>query len=74
MLSDRHASIGDMIVYTRRGTPHVGIVTETLMVGGTPSVLIKWCGDIPRAYDTKYGYATVNIHNNFTEFEVIKAK
>ena len=74
MLSDRHATIGDMIIYRRRETTHIGIVTESLKVGGTPSVLISWCGDMPRAYDTRYGYAVVNIHNNYTDFEVIKAK
>ena len=74
MRGDRWTSIGDMIIYRRRETTHIGIVTESLVVGGTPSVLISWCGDVPRAYNEEYGYATVNIHNMHTEFEVIKAK
>ena len=75
MRNDRSVSIGDMIIYRRRRSrPYVGIVTESLMVGGTPSVRIGWCGDVPRAYNEEYGYATVNIHNMHTEFEVVKAK
>jgi hypothetical protein len=75
MGSSRWAQIGDMIIHKDRDDHEkcVGIVTRLGKRGGSPSVFIEWSTRPPWYYNPEYGYAAVNIHNCFNEFEIIKA-
>ena len=74
-MGDRWPQVGDMIIHKDRDSHEkcIGIVTS---IGGnrTNGVFIEWSTDAPYNYNSAYGYAAVNIHNCYDEFEIVKAK
>ena len=83
----RHPEVGDLIIKrptsrgwaTERqiaareaGMRHVGIVHEVDECGGR--CFITWCGEAPPAYHPTMGYLCTNIHNCWSEFELVKAR
>ncbi len=75
MSNNRWPTVGDLLVEKSNGETHQGLVTriEGGPGFGTSRVYIKWANKIPYSYRQDYGYSAVNIHNDFSSFELVKA-
>ena len=73
---NRNITVGDMIFEkeSRSTKPKwIGIVYNIkLDKYGHGKAFLKWTPEDPPQYDRQYGYACINIHNLFSQFDVIK--
>ena len=70
----RHPQLGDMIVQTCVDGKYTCLVYEIERdrFAGSARVYIQWSGKEPSAYNRVHGYASSNIHNLRSEFQVIR--
>ena len=68
--------MGDLIIETCMKTRDtwIGIVYEISKDNyGHGNTFIEWADTSPRNYQKRYGYASVNIHNQRPEFRVFRS-
>ena len=70
----RTAEIGDMIIQRDpMGGSYTGIVHKiTRNKWGHETVFLHWSNGEPPRYREDYGYPSMNIHNLYREFDIIK--
>jgi hypothetical protein len=77
MSRERWAEVGDLLVQKSNGQNHTGLVTKVCPRGngiGSTSVYVEWSGGAPYGYNRTYGYASINIHNQYHVFTLVKGK
>tara|TARA_Y100000296_G_scaffold80693_1_gene106667 strand:+ start:580 stop:822 length:243 start_codon:yes stop_codon:yes gene_type:complete len=73
--NSRHAEVGDMIVRKSKESTEkwLGVVYEIKRnKWGHGTAFIHWSSDPPPYYNKEYGIPCVNIHNGYSEYDVIK--
>jgi len=76
MNKKRWAEVGDLLIQTSDNQKHTGLITKIDPRGngiGSTSVYVDWVADdAPTDYNSTYGYSSVNIHNQYHVFELVK--
>ena len=77
MNNKRWPEVGDLLIQTSDNQKHTGLITKIDPRGngiGSTSVYVDWvANDAPTDYNWTYGYSSVNIHNQYHVFELVKS-
>ena len=77
MSNKRWPEVGDLLIQTSDNQKHTGLITKIDPRGngiGSTSVYVDWVADdAPTDYTSTYGYSSVNIHNQYHVFELVKS-
>jgi len=74
-MNKRWPEVGDLIIQKSDDQKHTGLITKIDPRGngiGSTSVYVDWSADAPSDYNWTYGYSSVNIHNQYHVFELVK--
>jgi hypothetical protein len=75
---NRWVDVGDLVIVKvdrdNKKAPWVGLVIRVEEIYGSKTVFLNWTPEDPPGYQRQYGLLRVNIHNNFTNYDVVKKK